>query len=184
MDTEALQVKLFEALESIQIGLANETIYDRFNTLEVADIVNRLPQYLTPYPDMLVNEVEDRITRAIPLEDKEEGFRVEYKALIKDLLVGSINRERLILLIFVLMRLYKFRFQANSISDDLIEVKDYYLSYAIVTKDLVEEVKSNPADARSNAVGTYWVRTTTAYGLVSSRETESKYLNYLVTNKK
>lgn len=183
MDLENLQGEILAALESAKCS-EGESIYDRFNGLQVGEIVGQIVHQLPQYPDAVIDIVYKRVLSVFPEDILLDYIKNESKQLLRLLVTYKINKEQTILLIFYLMFAYKIEYK-ESITEALQDVKGYFFSYLIENRTELEiEIEDNPVKGESKIVGQYYVRTIPfEVQLIPTKETSTTFVNYLYKSK-
>ena len=180
MDFEHLQTVLFEAIENSKTQLEGLTIFDKFTVEEVGDIVTDIATLLPKYPDLLVQEVKQRVLQVFEEEDLIIYLDKQIKDLFRLKLANKITREQDCLLVFYLMFSYKTKYTENSLTIDLQDIRGYFMSYIIHTStELVREIEDVPLAGKTKIVGNYYVRVSSDFKLIPTTTTIEQFINYL-----
>ena len=179
MKVQELQGIIFEALTNIET-VEGHTVFDRFNQLEIGEIVNKLGHFLPPYPDTVIDQVHNRVLAVFPEDILLDYIKAETKDLLRLLVTNKINKEQMILLVFYLMFAFKLEWRED-VTSALQNVQEYFYSYIIKDKDELEvEIIDNPVKGETKIVGEYYIRTVPfKIKLIPTKETSINFVNYL-----
>ncbi len=180
MKFEELQTVLFEAVEASKTQLEGLTLFDKFSNEEVGDFVVDIAHSLPKYPDLLVEDVKQRVLQVFTEEELELHLTLNIRHLFRLQLVDKLTREQEYLLVFYLMFSYKTRHTENSLTKDLQDIREYFTSYIIHnTNELLDEINENPNKGETKIVGNYYIRIKDNFELIPTRTTSINFTNYL-----